>query len=784
MAAREDLQKKVIDLEKQLSKAKKINHALKDRVRKSVKSTGDSYSVFENNILLQNAVNQKTRALEKAIVAATASTRAKSEFLANMSHEIRTPMNAITGMTYLLKQTDPTLRQRDYITKIENSANALLGIINDILDISKIEAGRLDIEAIDFDLHKVIEDVTMLVEINAAEKDLDFVVSYENITNMNFHGDPLRLTQILTNLVNNAVKFTSKGEVGVYVRTLTKDRFCFEVKDTGIGLTEEQKNKLFQSFSQADASTTRKYGGTGLGLSICKHLVEMMGGRIWVESEFGKGSSFIFEITLKELEKTEKPVEKFNDKRVLIVDDTPSWQIILQKMLHRFSIETDVAGSGEEALRMIGSQDQIYDLILMDWRMPGMDGLQTARLIQEHCKSIPPTIIMVSAYRQESLQQIAMEQGIDIFLHKPVNPSTLYDIITDFFGSGIVRDYRHKAKKYSLKRKLTTLKGSTLLLVEDNTMNCEIIHGILEPSGIIIKEAANGKEAVAMYQASPDTYELILMDLQMPVMDGYAAAKEIRKIDQTVPIIAVSANAMTSDIEKTRQYEMNEHLNKPIDVEKLFAVLLKYIPKKCDTAQEAGRLDTINGKIPLPALRSIDTNAGLKQMLGDVSLYIKIVRDFSDNYEGTAETLIQLINDNRAEAKRLVHTIKGLSGNIGAVKLHKKAVRFDESLDLSLLAPFTAELQRVVDEIKHSKVFSDRQPLELNQTKRLNKTDRDQLMQQLKEALKKRRPQLVSPILDELNLCDLGGTDLELLDKITTLVKKYKFKDAFNIIAV
>ncbi len=782
MATREDLLKKVAGLEQQLSKAKKINHALKDRVRKSVKSTGDSYSVFENNILLQNAVNQKTRALEKAIVAATASTRAKSDFLANMSNEIRTPMNAITGMTYLLKQTDPTPRQHDYITKIENSANALLGIINDILDISKIEAGRLDIEAIDFNLHKVIEDVTMLMEINAAEKDLDFVVSYENVTNMDLHGDPLRLAQILTNLVNNAVKFTSKGEVGVYVRTLAKDHFCFEVKDTGIGLTEKQKNKLFQSFSQADASTTRKYGGTGLGLSICKHLVEMMDGRIWVESEFGKGSSFIFEIFLKELEKTEKPTKQFSDKRVLIVDDTPSWQIILKKMLRQFSIKADVAGSGEEALKMMGSQEQIYDLILMDWRMPGMDGIQTARLIQEHCKSIPPTIIMVSAYRQESLHQIAKEQGIDIFLHKPVNPSTLYDIITDFFGSGIVRDYRHKAKKHSLKRKLSTLKGSTLLLAEDNTMNCEIIHGILEPSGIIIKEAPNGKEAVTMYQADPEAYEIILMDLQMPVMDGYAAAKKIRKLDQTVPIIAVSANAMTSDIEKTRQYEMNEHLNKPIDVEKLFAVLLKYIPKKCDEARKTGRIDTINVKNPLPSLKSIDTNAGLKQMLGDVSLYIKIVRDFSENYEGKAEKLPQLIRDNRAEAKRLVHTIKGLSGNIGAVKLYETAIRFDESLDVSLLDSFAAELQMVVDEVKNSTLFYDHQPLESKKTKRLNETERDQLIQQLRNALKKRRPQLVNAVLDELSRCYLNGTDLKLIERVTILVKKYKFKDALNII--
>ncbi|OGR23138.1 MAG: hypothetical protein A2277_06325 [Desulfobacterales bacterium RIFOXYA12_FULL_46_15] len=787
MSGMEELEKLVADLEKKLRNQEKINHALKDRVKRSVRSTGDSYSMFESNILLQDAVHKKTRELEKAIVAATASTRAKSEFLANMSHEIRTPMNAITGMAYLLKQTDPTPRQHDYITKIETSAYALLRIINDILDISKIEAGRLDIEAIDFNLHKVIEDVTMLVEMNAAEKNLDFVVSYENDINMDLYGDPLRLAQILTNLVNNAVKFTAEGEVGVYVRSLAKDRFRFEVRDTGIGLTEEQQKRLFKSFSQADAGTTRKYGGTGLGLSICRHLVELMNGRIWVESEYGKGSSFIFEITLKEHDKPKRETGRFADKRVLIVDDTPSWQKILKNMLKQFSVHADVAGSGEEAVTMAGSREKPYDLILMDWRMPGMDGLRAAELIREHCKSMPPTIIMVSAFHQETLQHAAKKQGIDIYLHKPVNPSTLYDIITDFLGTGIVRDYRHKAESHSLKKKLTTLKGSTLLLAEDNPLNREIICGMLDQSGIIITEARNGKEAVDMYQAAPENYELILMDLQMPVMDGYDAAKEIRRIDPKVPIIAVSANAMTSDIEKTRQYGMNEHLNKPVDVEKFFSVLLAYIPQKCPEAQADGQADNQADAGPaagnLPGFESVDTIAGLKYMMGDADLYARILGDFSENYDGIAEKLSHCISHDKEEAKRIVHTIKGLSAGIGAKSLHEAAVRFDESLAPDFFDPFIRELERVVDEIKESAIQRNDPPLAVNKKKPMSETRRDALMQKLVLAVKRHRPQLIGPVLEELNACHLKDADIQLLKEIIPLVKQYKFKDALDILA-
>ncbi|MFW5989819.1 MAG: ABC transporter substrate-binding protein, partial [Campylobacterales bacterium] len=420
--------------------------------------------------------NRKLSSLNKELKLAKESaetaTAEKSSFLANMSHEIRTPMNAIIGMTYLLKQTELTPTQSDYVKKVENSSNALLGIINDILDFSKIEAGKLEIEYIDFDLHQVIENVTTLVELKAYDKGLEFIVSYDHSMNTKLHGDPLRLGQILTNLANNAIKFTKKGEVGIYIKKLEDERYRFEVRDTGIGLTEEQKDRLFKSFSQADTSTTRKYGGTGLGLAISKQLTEMMGGKIWVESEYGKGSSFIFEVNLKEQEDIHKEIKQFSDKKVLIVDDTPSWQMILSRHLKGFNIAVSVASSGEEALEKLSGEN--FDLILMDWKMPSMDGVETAKLIKEKYSDAPPTIIMVSAYRQESIVSSAKEQGIDVFLQKPINPSLLYQVIMDVFGDGIKKEYKDNASSSSLKTELTTLKGSKILLVEDNAMNQEI----------------------------------------------------------------------------------------------------------------------------------------------------------------------------------------------------------------------------------------------------------------------------------------------------------------------
>lgn len=707
--------------------------------------------------------------------------QSKSDFLATMSHEIRTPINAIIGLSYLMKQTDFVEQQQDYTQKIENSANSLLGIINDILDFSKIEAGKLDIERVDFDLYSVVENVSTLIEVKAAEKNIEFIASYDNAVPMELHGDPLRLGQILTNLANNAVKFTESGEVGIYIKRIAQNRFSFEVRDTGIGLTQEQQGKLFKSFSQADTSTTRKYGGTGLGLAICKNLVSLMDGDIWVESVPGKGSSFFFEIELAQKSEAEARTQVFGGKRVLIVDDTPSWQDVLQGMLIHYAIHTEVASSGEEAIAMLCKENQHFDLVLMDWHMPGLDGIETTKMIREHCETAPTTIIMVSAYHQETLHQAAKDQGIDIFLHKPINPSLLYNVIVDAFGEGIKKDYQRKVDTATLKSELTTLKGSQIMLVEDNALNREILTGMLQHSGILIEEAHTGRQAVDLYRDNPEKYEFILMDVQMPEMDGYEATRLIREQDQKVPIVALTANAMLQDIRKSKNAGMNEHLNKPIEVEKLFGILLKFISKKCEITRTDIVQETVAQPRALPEFRSIDTSVGLGHMVDDVALYEKILKNFVYEYRGITSKLYSLYTEQDDEAKRITHTIKGLSANIGAIDLHEIAAKLDDTQNPAFLDEFDVEISQVILEIEESHLFAAKPPQQEKQ--RISAERLEGIMKALTEAIKKRRPQLINPLVDELNEFALKPNVSEVLTSIKPLLSKYKYKDALKVLA-
>jgi CheY-like chemotaxis protein len=520
-------------------------------------------------------------------------------------------MNAIYGMSHLLQKTELNARQRDYLKKIQLSGEHLLGIINDILDFSKIEAGKMSMEAIDFHLEDVMDNLANLVGMKTEDKGLELLFNTSPDVPTALVGDSLRLGQVLINLGNNAVKFTDKGEIVVGVEKVADHEdgveLHFWVKDSGIGMTPEQCGKMFQSFSQADASTTRKYGGTGLGLAISKNLVDLMGGRIWVESEAGKGSSFHFHarfgVQTNAKSRRMFHAEELLGVRVLVVDDNASAREILSTMAKSFGLEVEVARDGAEALRMIAESDKKelhYDLVLMDWQMPVMDGVETVRQMQVGQYSRTPTVIMVTAFGREEATASAQERGVELsnVLTKPVTPSTLLEAIGETLGRGLEVETRSEQRVDNQAQDIQQLKGARVLLVEDNDMNQELAMELLGYAGMEVVLASNGREALDIL-ANDANFDGVLMDCQMPVMDGYTATREIRRNPalKDLPIIAMTANAMAGDKEKVIEAGMWDHIAKPLNVGVMFATMAKWIkPKVADELPHASATQADDGQ--------------------------------------------------------------------------------------------------------------------------------------------------------------------------------------------
>jgi len=771
---------------------------VKERTKELRSANSNLEKEIENHKLTQKKLFQAKEEAEK-------NSEYKSEFLANMSHEIRTPMNAILGLTHLMLQTALNKKQVDFMNKINVSAGLLLRIINDILDFSKIESMKLDIENIPFNLDVVLENLSDIIIYKAEEKGLEVLFNIDPNVPCCLRGDALRLEQILTNLFSNAIKFTSKGEViltaNVIDQTEKKVFIEFKLKDTGIGMTKKEIEKLFQPFTQADGSITRKFGGTGLGLSICKNLVELMGGNIHVISEPGIGSTFIFnlpfEIDKYNNDKQQFILEECSEKHCLVVDDNEISRMIFIKTLESFKIQCKAVESGKKAIKELENTRVPYDLVILDWKMPEMDGIETAMKIKTNKHLIKtPKILMVSAYGREEIILRAKKVGLSSFLIKPVNRSVLFNAIIDIIG---VNNMNNTCKNINLKtdedeKALKKRRGANILVVEDNELNQEIVFELLNANDFNVFIAKDGFEAIDTVEKN--NFDLVFMDIQMPNLDGLQATIKIRERGyKDLPIIAMTAHAMSGDREKSIEAGMNDHINKPVDPKKINETIIRWIPEKNKSEPKnisqritSPSQKTLSASLP-SSIPEISIENGLNCSNGNTDLFLRLLNKFCIYYsKKDLETLkTWLKNSENEHAKHWVHTLKGVAGNIGAENLFKASVALESDIkndDVNIesnLEIFSKAYINLIDSLENLSILKEKKSNNYQKEKTNVKILREKF-ENLYNITQKRKPKPCKEIVNEIGGFELPENIEQDFKELRNYLEHYRFKQASIVI--
>jgi signal transduction histidine kinase/DNA-binding response OmpR family regulator/HPt (histidine-containing phosphotransfer) domain-containing protein len=635
------------------------------------------------------------RTIEKELMnardSAERTAKAKSDFLANMSHEIRTPLNAIIGMTKIARKSENTLKIKEYLAKIDNSSNHLLTIINDILDLSKIDSGKFELYEEDFDIEYVLSNIMNIILVKTEEKNHILDVKIKNNVPKYFHGDLIRLTQVIMNLLSNAVKFTphnGKIKLELEMENIKNDKAVikFSVTDNGIGISKEQMSKIFMAFEQADGSITKRFGGTGLGLSISKKIVEMMGGEITVKSELGKGSIFSFTASIKALENKNKnilPPNRAQSLKIMTADNDADSACYLADILKNHGMETELAQDGFGIIiktRQAICEDKPYDIIFISENIYGMNIVDIVRMIKQ--AGAQTKIIVISKYGYGEKEEELRNEGINEFLQKPFFSSNVINIISRVTGINAAAQANSEKFPYIFPDK-------TIMLVEDIEINREIIINLLSSTKVNIVSAENGRQAVDMYKSNPERFDLILMDIQMPEMDGYTAARTIRSCGmpdaEKIPILALTANAFDDDIDNAFLSGMNGHLTKPINEDKIIKILAQYFsPGEKYEYTEENISDT---KVPGED-EEIDISGGIKSLGGNEELYFSLLKNFSQ------ETLIdELVSaaekKDMAEAKLKAHSLKGIAANLSMTKLYESSKTLEAEIKAGVVTDET-----------------------------------------------------------------------------------------------